>query len=116
MPGLVRLLRHDVVLEMPPDPGCYQGLEEVHEFFDSRFAPIQARGEQQFTMCMMTANGQPAAAGYMLSEDGLWHRRGIQVLTVTATGISHIVSFNELSLFDSFGLPAVLDVAGRLIP
>ncbi|HEY0932366.1 MAG TPA: sigma-70 family RNA polymerase sigma factor [Trebonia sp.] len=109
VPGLVRLLRHDVVLEMPPDLFWFQGRESVRGFLADRFPDAPRFGGNPFRLHAISANGQPAAAAYIAEEDGLYHARAIQVLTVTGTGISHIISFNDPGLFDGFGLPAVVD-------
>jgi RNA polymerase sigma-70 factor, ECF subfamily len=108
VPGLVRLLRDEVVLEMPPNLFWFEGREAV-----GRFLGTNVLGGRPFAMLTTAANGQAAAAGYLSGSDGRWHAHAIQVLTITTTGISHIVSFNDPSLFDGFGLPTVLDgVAG----
>ena len=108
VPGLVRLLREEVVLEMPPNLFWFEGREPV-----GRFLGTNVLGGPAFAMLTIAANGQEAAAGYRAGPDGRWHAHAIQVLTITTTGISHIVSFNDPGLFAGFGLPAVLDgVAG----
>jgi RNA polymerase sigma-70 factor (ECF subfamily) len=108
IPGLLRLLHDEVVLEMPPQLAWFSGREDVMGFLAANVL-----GGRPFAMIATSANGQPAAAGYLGGPDGLWHAHALQVLTMSASGISHIVSFNDPGLFRSFGLPAVLhDAAG----
>ena len=47
-------------------------------------------------------------AGYLLGADGLWHAHALQVLTMRASGISHVVSFPDPALFPGFALSPVL--------
>ncbi|ACU72550.1 RNA polymerase, sigma-24 subunit, ECF subfamily [Catenulispora acidiphila DSM 44928] len=106
VPGLLRLLRDDVVLEMPPNLAWFDGRTAVGTFLGANVL-----GRRAFTMVTTAANGQAAAAGYLAGRDGRRHAHAIQVLTATSSGISHIVSFNDPGLFAAFGLPAVLDGA-----
>jgi RNA polymerase sigma-70 factor (ECF subfamily) len=56
-----------------------------------------------------TANGQPAAALYMLNrETGNHEAFQLHVLDVQADAVSHVVAFLDTSLFEKFGLPAHL--------
>jgi RNA polymerase sigma-70 factor (ECF subfamily) len=57
-----------------------------------------------------TANGQPAAALYMLNrETGAHEEFQLHVLDIKADGISHVVAFHPGNgLFEKFGLPASL--------
>jgi RNA polymerase sigma-70 factor (ECF subfamily) len=57
-------------------------------------------------MLAIDANGQPAAA-YHRGEDGILHAFGIAVLTVTATGITRIVVFDDPGLVTMFDLPQI---------
>ena len=59
MAALARLLRDDVVLEMPPLLTWFAGRDNVTGFFAPQVFP-----RNQFRMIATTANGQPAAAGY----------------------------------------------------
>ena len=56
-------------------------------------------------MIPAAANGQPAFAAYWRGNDGVHRAHAIQVLTITPSGLSHVVSFNDSSLFAIFGLP-----------
>jgi RNA polymerase sigma-70 factor (ECF subfamily) len=55
------------------------------------------------------ANGQPAAAMYMIdAESGRHLPFQLHVLDVKPGGISHVVAFLDASLFAKFGLPESL--------
>jgi RNA polymerase sigma-70 factor, ECF subfamily len=98
--ALARLLRDDVVLEMPPLLTWFAGRDNVTKFFARRVFP-----QAQFRMVATTANGQPAAAGYHRDPSGGYQAHGITVLAVTGTGISRIDTFLDPGLFPKFGLP-----------
>jgi RNA polymerase sigma-70 factor (ECF subfamily) len=101
--ALLRLLRDDVVVEMPPRPMWYAGREAVGQFFGVQVFSSH-RG---FLMVPTSANGQPAMLGYMAGRDGVPHAHAVHVLTVTDTGISRIVVFldPEPSVLGGFNLP-----------
>ncbi|MDR8413690.1 sigma-70 family RNA polymerase sigma factor [Nonomuraea sp. 3-1Str] len=105
--ALLRLLREDIALEMPPYRTWFAGREAVGRFIAAHvFAgPGVAR------MVAITANGRPALAAYLRGDDGVHHAHAVQVLTVTGTGISRIVSFNDPGLFAAFELPSSLGSA-----
>jgi RNA polymerase sigma-70 factor (ECF subfamily) len=90
LPALLRLLRDDVIIEMPPRPTWYSGREATEQFFD---AQVFSR-ERGFLMIPTSANGQLRA-------------HAVHVLTVTETGISRIVVFLEEGpdTLAGFGLP-----------
>ncbi|GAA0659934.1 sigma-70 family RNA polymerase sigma factor [Kitasatospora atroaurantiaca] len=102
--GLLRLLREDVALEMPPHLTWFRGREAVGRFIGSRVLG----GPGVNRMVPTTANGQPAFAVYRREEDGLHHAHGLQVVTVTSTGIARIVTFLEPDLLTAFGLSPTL--------
>ena len=104
LPELLQLLRDDVVLEMPPHLAWFSGRAQVTRFLA---AQVLDPGGRRFVLVPTSANGQPAVAGYLLGVDGLWHGHALQVLTVRASGISRIVSYNDPALFPGFALPAV---------
>ena len=105
--ALMRLMREDVVWEMPPFVAWFKGQEAVGRFIASQvFGPPDA-----WRMVPTSANGQPAVAAYRRGHDGAHHAHAIQVLTVTAVGIAHVVTFLEPNLFAAFGLAAVHDAA-----
>jgi RNA polymerase sigma-70 factor (ECF subfamily) len=56
-----------------------------------------------------TANGQLAAALYMLNrETGVHEEFQLHVLEISPGGVSHVVAFHADGLFEKFGLPASL--------
>ena len=107
--GLVRLLTDDAIMEMPPQPGWFAGREPIRRFLASRVLTAPGR----FTMIRTAANGQPAFAAYRRGPDGVMRAHAIQVPGLTAAGVSHLLSFNDASLFPLFGLPAELPRPAR---
>lgn len=104
VPALLRVLRDDVALEMPPHLTWFAGRATVGAFFArtvfTGLGPVRLRPA--------TAGGEPAFAAYSRATDGRWTAHGLQVLTVTPGGVARIVSFNEPALFPAFGLPQTL--------
>jgi RNA polymerase sigma-70 factor (ECF subfamily) len=99
--GLTELLRADAVLEMPPMAVWFAGRDRVSRFLGRRV--LVRPGD--FVLTPVRANGQPAFAAYERGAAGRHEPHAIQVLTVTAEGISRIVSFNDGGLLAAFGLP-----------
>ena len=107
MDQLVTLFTEDAIFEMPPFDGWYQGptdivtLSKVH-------CPAEGAGDMRFIAT--TANGQPAAALYMLNrETGAHEAFQMHVLSVQPGGVSHVVAFHASEgSFEKFGLPATL--------
>lgn len=101
--ALLKLLREDADLEMPPWLTWFTGRETVGRFVATEIfgAPGVLR------MVPTSANGQPAAAAYVRGQDGLYRAHAVHVLAVTATGIARIVAFLGPGLFPRFGLPPV---------
>ncbi|GAA1586422.1 hypothetical protein GCM10009789_45000 [Kribbella sancticallisti] len=102
--ALVGVLREDIALEMPPHRTWFFGRTAVARFLSTRVFG----GPGAIRMIPTTANGQPAVAAYFRKADGQLWAHAVQVLTLTPTGISRIISFNESSLLPSFGLPPIL--------
>jgi len=101
--GLTRLLREDAELQMPPQPAWFAGRDQVASFLGERV--LLRPGD--FRLIPTTANGQPALAAYQRDGDGVLRAHGIQVLTVSGTAITQIVSFNDPALLAAFGFPPV---------
>ncbi len=99
--GLIRLLRDDATFEMPPLPTWYVGREPVGRFLAARVL----RQPGSLRMIPAAANGQPAFAAYLRGNDGVYRAHAVQVLTVTRSGVSRVVSFIGSGLFATFGLP-----------
>jgi RNA polymerase sigma-70 factor, ECF subfamily len=103
--ALAEILREDVALEMPPTPTWFAGREAVLRFYAAK--PLAA-GPGAFTMVPVEANGEQAFAVYRRQATGAPAFHAITILTVTATGISRIVTFLDAALAGPFGLPAEL--------
>ncbi|WP_454320507.1 sigma-70 family RNA polymerase sigma factor [Streptomyces phaeoluteigriseus] len=101
--ALLRLLRSDVVLEMSPHTTWFAGRSVVGRFIAAKVLA----GPGVVRMVPVTANGQPGVAAY-IARDGVHRAHAVQVLTMTRTGISGMVSFNDPDLFSSFALPTTL--------
>ncbi len=102
---LVELFTADAVWEMPPFDGWYQGPENI-VLLSKTHCPAEVAGDMRFIRT--TANGQPAAALYMINrETGVHEPFQMHVMAVSPDGISHVVAFH-MSSFEKFGLPASL--------
>ncbi|WP_036452234.1 sigma-70 family RNA polymerase sigma factor [Mycolicibacterium smegmatis] len=103
---LVELFTEEAIWEMPPFDSWYQGPQAIGDL--SRYkCPAEEPGDMRFLQT--TANGQPAAAMYMLNrETGRHEPFQLHVLDITADGISHVVAFMGEGLFEKFGLPETL--------
>jgi RNA polymerase sigma-70 factor (ECF subfamily) len=105
MDKLVELFTDEAVWEMPPFDGWYQGPENI-VLLSKTHCPAEGPGDMRFIGT--TANGQPAAALYMINrETGVHEPFQMHVMEVTPDGISHVVAFHMTS-FEKFGLPASL--------
>ncbi|NUR58206.1 MAG: sigma-70 family RNA polymerase sigma factor [Catenulispora sp.] len=102
--GLLRLLRDDVVLEMPPMPAWFSGRADVVRFLAAN--PLARPG--RFRHVRIGVNLQPGLAAYLLEADGCYHAHGIHAVTVTRSGISRIEVFLDPALFPVFRLPMIL--------
>jgi RNA polymerase sigma-70 factor, ECF subfamily len=107
--AMLTIFTKDAVWEMPPFPGWYQGPEDISRLVDTQ-CPAQGPGDMRLVPTM--ANGQYAFGLYM--RDGEVYRPfNLPVLTLTPDGVSHVASFFDLRLFETFGLPAMLSAAGE---
>ena len=102
---LVELFAADAVWEMPPFDGWYQGPSNI-VLLSRTHCPAEGPGDMRFIRT--TANGQPAAALYMLNrQTGLHEPFQMHVLDVGRDGITHVVAFHMTS-FEKWGLPGTL--------
>ncbi|MBW8806673.1 MAG: sigma-70 family RNA polymerase sigma factor [Catenulisporales bacterium] len=101
VPGLVRLLAEDVVLEMPPVPLWYQGRDDYARFMERVF---RMRGST-WRAFRTAANGQPAFAAYAPDPEGGHRAHTLQVLTVVEGLVRANVVFADPHVFEIFGLP-----------
>jgi RNA polymerase sigma-70 factor (ECF subfamily) len=108
--GLMRLLRADAVLEMPPYPTWFVGSERIGRFLAIHvFGVFGVFGEQGlYRLVPVSANGQPAFAGYRRAADGSYHAHMLEVLTCTPAGIARITNFTDPRVFTLTGLPQAL--------
>jgi RNA polymerase sigma-70 factor (ECF subfamily) len=102
------LLRADVALEMPPVLTWFTGQAAVAGFIAAHF--LTEPGGLRLVPVM--ANGGPAFAVYRREPGGAHQAHAILVLTVTPAGIARIIAFQDLGLFQVFGLPPELPVSG----
>ncbi len=105
--ALVKLLREDVELEMPPTPTWFAGRDMVARFYASHL-----HVPDRWRMLPVSANGQPAAAAYMRNDEGVHRAHSIQVVTVQGGEITHVAAFVDASLFPLFGLPPSYPAGG----
>ncbi|WP_431784411.1 sigma-70 family RNA polymerase sigma factor [Streptomyces chumphonensis] len=101
---IVRLLSQEVVWEMPPFTGWYQGPAAVGELIGTRCPG----GPGEMRLIPAGANGQPAFGLYMRAEDGTYQPFHLQVLTLAQGGVAHVAAFFDTRLFATFGLPESL--------
>jgi RNA polymerase sigma-70 factor, ECF subfamily len=101
---LTGLLRDDAVFEMPPLAAWFTGREHIELFLRSHVL----RQPGAFRMLPAAANGQPALAGYRRGPDGVYRANAIEVLTISASRVTHVVAFLDPPLFPAFGLPPAL--------
>ena len=98
--ALVRLLREDAILEMPPFDLWLRGRDDIREWF------IAVDAMKNHFSVPVYANGSPAVAVYMpRAPGGPPTAFNIQVLDVVDGRISAIRAFADQSLFALFGLP-----------
>jgi len=102
IPGLVRLLADDAVLEMPPVPLWYRGREHYGRFMERVF---QMRGVG-WAARTLTANGQPAFAAYAPDPGGGRVLHSLQLFTVERGLVACNVVFADPRQFGPFDLPA----------
>jgi RNA polymerase sigma-70 factor (ECF subfamily) len=102
--ALERLLREDVVLEMPPILTWFSGRETLVSFYTYLFDRL---GDDAWRMVPVSANGQPAAGAYLRDDNGVHRAHSVQVLTSTGGRLTRISGFIDASLFPTFGLPLV---------
>ena len=102
--GLVALLTEDVTWSMPPLPHWYRGLPAVTDF--AVRVPMTTCGDWRHRQT--GANGQPAVASYLRSEDGRWAAWAVTVLGLRDGRIAEVTSFIGAEHFVLLGLPIAL--------
>jgi RNA polymerase sigma-70 factor (TIGR02960 family) len=101
--ALVKVLRADVELEMPPIPTWFTGRPAVVGFLARRVLRTN-----MWRIVPTRANGQPAFVAYRRVDDGRYEAYDVQVLTLIGDRISRITAFNDPSLIPTFGLAPAL--------
>ena len=110
--ALVKLLRTDVELEMPPIPTWFTGRPAVVGFLAGRVLR-----RDLWRMVPSRANGQPAVIVHQHVNDGRYQAYGVQVLTLIGARIARITAFNDPGLVPTFGLaPALTRTVPRSDP
>ena len=112
IPAVMQLLREDAIFEMPPEPTWFTGRELIGRFLQTRVLTEPGR----FQMIPAAANGQPALAAYLRDHDGVYRAHSICVLTIAASRVARVTSFNDPGLFPAFGLPQVARAAAAPAP
>jgi RNA polymerase sigma-70 factor (ECF subfamily) len=102
--SLRRLLCADATLEATPFRTWFAGCDTCVPFLAAWV--LGAPGD--WRMLPARANGQPAAVCYCRDRDGAYQAYGIVAFTMTAGGITGIVSFGDPALVPAFGFPPVL--------
>jgi RNA polymerase sigma-70 factor, ECF subfamily len=103
VPSLVRLLRDDITMTMPPAPAWFRGRDDVARFLERRV--FNARGPMRVVRA--DANRQPGFALYERGDDGPWHGLSLQVLAFDGHAIAEITGFVGTEMFACFGLKAM---------
>jgi RNA polymerase sigma-70 factor (ECF subfamily) len=93
--GIVALLAEDAVWEMPPYPTWFRGPEQVARHLTEQCPG----GPGDFRFVPTEANGEPALGMFLRDEPFC-----LQVLTIRGARFSHVISFFDLRLFDTFCL------------
>jgi RNA polymerase sigma-70 factor (TIGR02960 family) len=102
------MLAEDVVLTMPPNPFWFVSREAVLNFIRPVFDPTSSTYYGDWKHVPTSANGQPAAAGYVRRPGTTVYRpQVLDVLRIADGTIEEITSF-EPHLFPVFGLPMSL--------
>jgi RNA polymerase sigma-70 factor (ECF subfamily) len=101
VPGLVRLLADEAVMEMPPVPLWYRGRRDYGRFMDRVFG-LWGPG---WAMRPLTANGQPALAAYAPEPGGGHRLHTLQVFAVAGGQVTANVVFADPQVFTAFELP-----------
>lgn len=112
VPALVRLLAHEVVLEMPPVPLWFRGTEHYGAFMRRVF---ELRGTD-WVLTHLSVNGQPALAAYAASPEGHRWLHSVQVFTVAGGRVTGNVVFTDPLVLESFHLPRQISSDGPRPP
>ena len=110
--GLVKLLKADAALAMPPSPSWYQGQRAIGAFVAATVfgegGMFSGQAVNRWRLLATRANGSPAFAIYQRDEKNEYQPFGLIALTIVGNELSQIISFIDPSLPALFGLPAKL--------
>jgi RNA polymerase sigma-70 factor (ECF subfamily) len=102
---VVAMLADDARMTMPPQPSWYLGRDAIATFL--RRWPLSP--DKRFRLRPISANGQPALAGYIWDEQAnAFEAEGILVLTFREDRIEEVTAFRTPEVFPFFGLPQQL--------
>lgn len=111
--GLMERLCEDVILQLPPSPSWYEGLDAVGKHLSS--FPLQGDARGRWRLLPRRANGQLAFGVYRKDDErGVYSAHSIQVLHFTGELVSEIIIFRYPSFFPSFKLLPELTAQGQL--
>ena len=104
------MIRDDIRVSMPPNPGLFTGKEAVAGFMALAF-DRSVFGD--WKLLPTAANRMPAAASYLRRADSdVYLPFKLDVLRIGGGMIAEITTF-DASLFDRFGLPPSLPATTR---
>jgi RNA polymerase sigma-70 factor (ECF subfamily) len=102
--SIVGLLTAEATWDMPPFTSWYRGRASIGWLIGTECPG----GAYDMPMLPTTANGQPAYGLYMRTPQGDFAPFQLQVLDLDGDRVRHVTAFFDLSLFETFGLPARL--------
>jgi RNA polymerase sigma-70 factor (TIGR02960 family) len=106
--AMADMLAADAVLTMPPNPFWFTSRDAIIKFVRPVFDPFSPMYFGAWKHVRTSANGQPAAAGYVRRPGTTIYRpQVLDVLRIVNGTIVEITSF-EPHLFAAFGLPRTL--------
>ncbi len=89
--ALVRLLRADIAVEMPPEPRWLRGRAAVARFFADHVLSTP----DEFRLVATASNGQPAFLAHQRAQHGTYQPHAVHVLTLDSSAIAHIAVFRD---------------------
>jgi RNA polymerase sigma-70 factor (ECF subfamily) len=104
VPAIVDLMRHDVVLSMPPWDVWLEGPDDVASWLRH-----QGSGCEGARLVPIAVNGTAGFGNYRLTRPGRWDPFGIQVIEVAGGRIVGQHNFLYPDWFEAFGLPPHLE-------
>ncbi|MEV0095773.1 RNA polymerase subunit sigma-70 [Streptomyces sp. NPDC050738] len=106
--AMVKLVREDAVLTMPPNPFWFTSRDALFAFVRPNLDPASPMFAGHWRHLPVRANGQPAVAGYLRRPGtSVFRAQLIDVLRVEGGQIAQITTF-EPHLFAAFGLPMTM--------